>query len=154
MCLFLAVLGLRCCEGFSLFVESGGHSLVAVHGLLTAVASLVAELRLWGTRTSVVEAHGLSSRGSWACSVACGILPGQDLNPCLLHWKADSLPPSHQGSPPRLVVYIFISLLTAMRRWQPTAVFWPGESSWTGEPGRLQSVEPQRITTERLSAAH
>ena len=33
------------------------------------------------------------------CSVACEICPNQGLNPCLLHWQADSLPLSHQGSP-------------------------------------------------------
>ena len=41
--LFLAVLGLCCCEGFSLVVVNGGYSLVEVHGLLTVAASLVAE---------------------------------------------------------------------------------------------------------------
>ena len=40
--LFFAVLGLLCCPGFSLVVASGGYSPVAVHGLLIAVASLVA----------------------------------------------------------------------------------------------------------------
>ena len=35
--------------GFSLVAESRGYSLAAVHGLLIAVASLVAEHRLWGT---------------------------------------------------------------------------------------------------------
>ena len=39
--LFLAVLGLHCCVGFSLVVASGGYSLVAVHGLRIAVASVV-----------------------------------------------------------------------------------------------------------------
>ena len=42
--LFLAVLGLPCCEDLSLVVESGGYSLVALHKLLMAAASLVAEL--------------------------------------------------------------------------------------------------------------
>ena len=28
-----------------------------------------------------------------------GIFPTQGLNPCLLHWQADSLPLSHQESP-------------------------------------------------------
>ena len=32
------------------------------------------------------------------CSTACGIFPDQGLNPCLLHWQADSLPLSHEGS--------------------------------------------------------
>ena len=40
--LCLAVLGLRCCSGFSLAAASGGSSLAAVHRLLV-VASLIAE---------------------------------------------------------------------------------------------------------------
>ena len=44
---------------------------------------------------SVVVAHGLS------CLAACGILLDQGLNLCLLHWQADCLPVSHQGSPKR-----------------------------------------------------
>ena len=39
--LFLAVLALHCCEGFSLVSVSGGYSSVAVPGLLIEVASLV-----------------------------------------------------------------------------------------------------------------
>ena len=39
--LCLAVLGLCCCEGFSLVAASGGYSLFAKHRLLTAVVSLV-----------------------------------------------------------------------------------------------------------------
>ena len=45
--LFLVVLGLHSCMGFSLVVEIGDHSLfIVVQGLLTAVASPVAEHRL------------------------------------------------------------------------------------------------------------
>ena len=33
------------------------------------------------------------------CSKTGGIFPDQGLSPCLLHWQADSLPVSHQGSP-------------------------------------------------------
>ena len=40
---FLAMLGLGCCSGFSLLVESRGVSLVAVLRLLIVMASLVAE---------------------------------------------------------------------------------------------------------------
>ena len=36
------MLGLCCCEGFSLVAVSGGYSLVAVRGILIAVASVVA----------------------------------------------------------------------------------------------------------------
>ena len=41
--LLLAVLGLRCCTGFSLVVASGGCSVVAMRRLLIAVASVVVE---------------------------------------------------------------------------------------------------------------
>ena len=41
--LFLAILSLPCCAGLSLVGASWGCSLVAVHRLLTATASLVAE---------------------------------------------------------------------------------------------------------------
>ena len=34
-----------------------------------------------------------------SCSFTCGIFLAQGLNLCLLHWQADSLPLSHQGSP-------------------------------------------------------
>ena len=49
----MAAPGLRCCAGFSLVAESGGYSTVAVHGLLIALASLVAE-------------QGLTNYGAWA----------------------------------------------------------------------------------------
>ena len=41
--LLLTVLGLPCCAGFLLVAVSGGCSLVEVHRLLIAIASLVAE---------------------------------------------------------------------------------------------------------------
>ena len=37
ICLFLAVLGLHCCMGFSLVAASRGYFLVEVHGLLIAM---------------------------------------------------------------------------------------------------------------------
>ena len=66
--------------------------LFVVCRFLLAVASFVAEHRL-GCMDSGVEAHWLS------CPVARGILLDQGLNPCLLHWQADSYPLYHQGSP-------------------------------------------------------
>ena len=44
--LFLSVMGLCCCSDFSLVVTSRGYSVVAVHRLLIALASLVEEHRL------------------------------------------------------------------------------------------------------------
>ena len=69
--LFLAVLGLCCCARDFSSCGERGLLFIVVHGLLIAVASLVAE-------------HGLS------CSTACGIFPDQGLNPCPLHWQVDS----------------------------------------------------------------
>ena len=31
------------------------------------------------------------------------------------------------------------------RAWQPTLLFLPGECPWTEKPGRLQSMESQRV---------
>ena len=73
--------------------------------LLLVVASLVVEHGLQSFRVSVVMAPELQRTGlivvahGLSCSLACGILPNQGSNRCLLHWQVDSLPPSHQGSP-------------------------------------------------------
>ena len=53
-------------------------------------------------RGSRAQAQQLWRTHSLSCSVARGIIPDQGLNSCLLHWQADSLPLSHQGSPPKL----------------------------------------------------
>ena len=52
------MLGFCCFEGFSLVAVNGGYS-VAVHGLLIAVASLVAGHGLWGMQASAVAVPGL-----------------------------------------------------------------------------------------------
>ena len=82
-------------------------SLVAVHGLLIVVVSLVAEYGLYSAQASVVSACVLSSWSSQApehrlslahglhCSTACGILLDQGSNPYLMHWQMSSLPLSH-----------------------------------------------------------
>ena len=70
----------------------GGYSPVAGHGLLIAVASLVAEHTFQGTQTSVISAHGLSSCGAHrlSCPKEWGIFQDQGWNSCPLHWQADS----------------------------------------------------------------
>ena len=77
---FIAVCGL------SLFVVSGGYSLVG-----DAWAS---HRRAWalGARRLSSCPHGLS------CSVACWILPVQGSNQCPLHCKVNFQPLGHQGS--------------------------------------------------------
>ena len=88
----MAVLGSHWCEGFSI---------AAVHTLLIVIASLLAEHRLERTGL-VVVANGL------CCSVSRRISLDQGSNPCLLHWQADSLPLSHQGSPRMLYLLMDI----------------------------------------------
>ena len=104
---------LRCCKWTSSW--TGHYCLVAVWELLIAVTSLV-EPRFWGAWASVVATRGLDSCSPGALEqrlnscgalasllcVVCGIFLDQGSNPCLLHWQADSLPLSHQGSPPNL----------------------------------------------------
>ena len=79
-------------RGLSPVVASGGHSSSRCAGLSLSRPLL---LRSTGSRRagSVVVAYGPS------CSAACGIFPDQGLNPCPLHWQADSQPLHHQGSP-------------------------------------------------------
>ena len=64
--LFLAVLGLRCCEWAFSSCGERGLLFVAVRGLLIVVASLCCGARALGVQASVVAARGLSSCGSWA----------------------------------------------------------------------------------------
>ena len=86
------MVGLLCSAGFSLVAASGGHSLLARHRLLIAVASFVVEHGFYG--------GGLRSCGSWAldpvltvvvhglsCSVACGVFLDQVSNLRVLHWE-------------------------------------------------------------------
>ena len=40
---------------------------------------------------------------------------------------------------------LWVGKILWRRKWQPTPVFLPGESPWTEEPGRLQSMGSQRI---------
>ena len=81
------MLGLRFCSRAFSSCGKWGPLFIAVRGPLL--------LRSTGSRhaRSVVVAHGPSR------SAACGIFPDQGLNPCPLHWQADSQPLRHQGSP-------------------------------------------------------
>ena len=98
-----------CCEW--------GYSLVAVHGLLIAMASLVAEHGLQGTQASIVAAHGLQSAGSvvvvhrLSCLSARGFFLDQGLNLCPLCWEVDSSPLDHQRSLIQFLKYIYFFTL-------------------------------------------
>ena len=79
-------------RGLSLVVASGGHSSSRCTGL-----SLPRPLLLRSTDSRRAGSVILAHRPSY--SAACGILPDQGLNPCPLHWQADSQPLHHQGNP-------------------------------------------------------
>ena len=64
--LFLSVLGLHCCMGFSLVAMSRGYSLVAVHQLHHCSGFPCCGALALGTWVSVVATSGLSSHGSQA----------------------------------------------------------------------------------------
>ena len=61
-----------------------GYSLVAMCGLLIAVAPSLVVNTVSGCAGSVAVAHGLS------CPMACEIFPNQGWNSCSLLWQADS----------------------------------------------------------------
>ena len=104
--LFLAMLSLCCCTGFSLGVVSGVHSSLQCSESHWSF-SLQWLLLLWGMDSMVWASvavhdlravprfleHRLNSRG-----VTRGMFKAQESNPCLLHWQANSLPLRHQGS--------------------------------------------------------
>ena len=60
MYLFLAVLGLHCCVGFSIVTASSGYSLAMIHGF-----SLQGLLLLQSMASRALCAYGLSSCSSW-----------------------------------------------------------------------------------------
>ena len=76
------------CAGFSSSAERG---LLPGCSVLVFLFSVFC-CSLQALSTSVAVAQGLG------CPQACGISPHQGLNPCPLHWQADSEPLDHQGS--------------------------------------------------------
>ena len=94
--LFMAVLGLHFCARALSSCGKRGPLFIAVRGPLL--------LRSTGSRRagSAIVAHGPSR------SAACGTLPDQGPNPCPLHRQADSQPLCHQGSPRKLLYFVFV----------------------------------------------
>ena len=64
--IFLTVLGLSCCSGFSFGVANGLYSVVALRRILIAVVLLLQSTGLQSTRASVVAVRGLHSYSSWS----------------------------------------------------------------------------------------
>ena len=89
-----------CCFAgfFSSCREQGLLSCCGARALGPAGFSSRRRCELWSTSSEVVG-HRLSS------SAACGVVLDQGSNPCLLYWRVDFLPLSHQGSP----LYVILS---------------------------------------------
>ena len=114
--LFFSALGLRWFVRFSLVAESRDYSLLRCSDFSSRWLLLLQRMG------SVLVAHGLS------CSAACGIFSDQVSNPCPLHWQADSLPLSHQGSPEFLnlknsydIMYMYICIIESLnlaKKWK------------------------------------
>ena len=112
-------MGLPCCAGFSLVAASGGCCLGCCWGVRASHCSGFSGCRAPALHTwaSVGAAPGLQSAGSLVevhglCrSAACEIFPDHGSNWRLPHWKADSLPLSHQGS-------LFVCFLSYNRLFQ------------------------------------
>ena len=83
-----------------------------------------------GHVASVVVEHRLS------CPAACAVFPEQESNPCLLHWQADSLPLSHQGSP--LSLFLWVLWLPSQRSDVQLQL---GESSYSGHLRSSNALE-------------
>ena len=86
------MLGLRFCAKAFSSCGKRGPLFIAVRGPLTIAASLVAEHRLQTRRLSNCGSRAQLLRGMWDP-------PRPGLEPCTLHWQADSQPLHHQGSP-------------------------------------------------------
>ena len=56
-------------------------------------------LFIYWLRWSLLQLSGSLQAHLVVESLTCGIFLDQGLNPCPLHWQADSQPPGHQGSP-------------------------------------------------------
>ena len=128
----MAALDLCCCAWAFSSCGEWGPLFVAVHGLLIAVASLVAEHGLWSAG-SVVGAGRLSSCGSQAleCRLSsCGTraqlfrsmwdLPGpglESVSPALAGRFLNTVPP---GKPPYIGFYLVVSFL----RYEPPLRLW------------------------------
>ena len=92
------------CEGFPLAVAS--RAPLPCNGRASHCSGFSCpRAQAPGGRASGAAALGLSRCSSEAlehglsCPKACGIFPDLGLNPCPLHWQADSYPLGHQRIP-------------------------------------------------------
>ena len=95
----------------------------------------------WGLLSCHIWAsHFGQNTGSRAGLRGYGIFLDQGLNPFLLHWQTDSLPPSHQASPAPFFIIRSLTLNQWTWIWENSGRSWKNE-----EPGVLHSLGSQRV---------
>ena len=99
MCIyFLAVLGLRSCARAFSSCSERDYSSAVVPRLLTAVASLIAEHGLYGTRAQMLWSAGLVAawpvESSWTRDRTCVPSVGRQI---LNHWTTGEVPVVFSG---------------------------------------------------------
>ena len=110
------------------------QALLRLQVQLCCVGFLLPWLLLSQSLGSIIVTHGFS------CSVACGIFPDQGSSLCLLHWQADSVPQSHQGSP--LFHFLSVSTVAAAKSLQSCPTLCDpidGSPPGSAVPGILQA---------------
>ena len=113
---------LCCCAGFSP-VAGCGLLLLLSPGSRVSGLQWLQHVGSGAPLGSRAQAQQLWCTGlSW--SVACGIFKDQGWNLCLLHWQADTLPLSHQGSPIlSFFNLLFFSVSSLIEKWQNCSIF-------------------------------
>jgi len=69
---------------------------------------------------------------------------------CLLQDSWASLVVRTVKNPP----VMWVEKIPWRKAWQPTPVFFPGESPWTEEPGRLQSMGHKELDMTEATSTH
>ena len=105
--------------GFSLFVQSGISSSLQCTSFslwrLLLLLSTGSGHMVFSSCSSWSLEHRLNScEWGLSCSEACETFPDQESNPCLLHWQANSLSLSHEGSPENV---FYVKNLTSFAGW-------------------------------------
>ena len=88
-----------------------------------------------------------------------GIFLTQGSNPCLLHWRADSLSLSHLGSPGGNFFFCVASVVSDSvqphRRQAPPSLGFSRQEHWSGLPGSVNStgISPKPLGTLALECS-
>ena len=142
----------------SLVAASGGYFLVAVLGLLIAVAFLVAEHGLWDSQASAAAAHELSGCGSRALEHrpgSCGahprllrsmwFLPWSGLKPMCPALAGGLFTAELPGKPSKLFSNYSVLLSSLEKAMAPHSSTLAWKIPWTKEPDGLQSMGSLRV---------